>query len=151
MMRIWSDHYIWVSVVFEAQIAGHNHRSIVAGSPGMGQVSRTFYVTFQIFIFPWAPKPWNNWRKRRIWLSDKRRIQTLHFCCFFHLHKHERRKYTEVSDTCLVSTFQELSLLWVCLLMRYRSFCRNTLKKKKKVMFKLSCFCFTQESFENSS
>lgn len=115
------------------QIAGHSHRSIVAGSPGMGQVSRTFYVTFQIFIFPWAPKPWEIIGERRIWLSDKQKDSDIAFLSVSFIYTN-MKSYAEVSDTCLVSLLVQrtyLSCESVYTDEMPRSFCRNTLKKKK--------------------
>ena len=61
---------LWVT-----QIAGYSCKPTVAGSPCVGQVSRTFYVTFQIFIiyFPGHKNPEKLIGERRIWLSVKQK------------------------------------------------------------------------------
>ena len=133
-----------------AQIARHSHRSIVAGSSGMEQVSRTFYVNFQIFIFPWAPKLWGIIGERRIWLSDKQKDSDAAFLSVSFIYSN-MKIYAELSDTCLISLLVQRTYLFcesVYTDELPRSFCRNTLKK---IMLKLSCFCYPRILWERAN
>lgn len=135
MMRIWSEaalhqNYLWS--LGNTDMPGTATDLLWQDLQGWGRWAGLLCDLPDIYISLGSKTLRNNW-ERRIWLSDKQKDSDTAFLSVSFIYTN-MKSYAEVSDTCLVSLLVQrtyLSCESVYTDEMPRSFCRNTLKKKK--------------------